>query len=137
MRAIASIRPDIWCLGKVARLTAKAQRVNRGGNHFERVSLFPVHWLTREVIDMRFLLSLILIIGLGFVAAWGLGLVSVTKVRDGALPVVKAEGGQMPQFDVKAAKIEVGTTNTVVAVPTVTTENRIVETPSVTIEKAK
>jgi hypothetical protein len=89
------------------------------------------------VIDMRFLLSLILIIGLGFVAAWSLGLVSVTKVRDGALPVVKAEGGQMPQFDVKAAKIEVGTTNTVVAVPTVTTENRIVETPSVTIEKAK
>jgi hypothetical protein len=27
MRAIASIRPDIWCLGKVARLTAKAKRV--------------------------------------------------------------------------------------------------------------
>lgn len=86
---------------------------------------------------MRFLLSLVAILGLGFVAAWAFGLVSVTKTQDGALPVVKAEGGQLPQFDVKAAKIEVGTTNTVVEVPTVKTEKRVVETPSVTIEKAE
>lgn len=86
---------------------------------------------------MRFLLSLVLILGLGFAVAWGFGLVSVTKTQDGALPVVRAEGGQLPQFDVKAATVEVGTTNTVVDVPTVTTEKRVVETPSVNVEKAK
>jgi len=86
---------------------------------------------------MRFLLSLVLILGIGFAAAWAFGLVSVTKTQDGALPTIKAEGGQMPQFDVKGATVEVGTTNTTVDVPTVTTEKRVVETPSVTIEKAK
>jgi len=86
---------------------------------------------------MRFLLSLVLILGIGFAAAWAFGLIAVTKTQDGALPTIKAEGGQMPRFDVKGATVEVGTTNTTVDVPTVKTEKRVVETPSVTIEKAK
>ncbi len=86
---------------------------------------------------MRFLLSFIVIVGVGFAAAWAFGLIAVTKTEDGSFPVVKAEGGQMPQFDVKAATVEVGTTNTIVDVPTVTTEKRVVKTPSVTVEKAK
>jgi hypothetical protein len=62
------------------------------------------------------LVILLLIVG---GAAWALGLIDIDQTRKGALPEIRAEGGTLPKFDVKAAQVDVGTTNTTVQTPTI------------------
>ena len=86
---------------------------------------------------MRALLTIALIIVVGLVAAFALGLLNIDQTRTARLPGVKVEGGQMPGFDVKAGKIEMGTTNTSVDVPTVGTRRETVSVPTIGVHKAE
>ncbi len=45
----------------------------------------------------------------------------VDQTKEGALPEVEVttNGGQMPEFDVDAAEVEIGTENKTIVVPTV------------------
>lgn len=54
-------------------------------------------------------------------AMLGLGAIAcdVEKTREGELPKVDIQGGQMPAYDVKPATVQIGTTVTEVRVPTV------------------
>ena len=85
---------------------------------------------------MRAILGLLLVVVLGLIAAFALGLIGVDKTRDAKLPEIKAEGGQMPGFDVKTADVAVGTTNTTVEVPKIETEKKSVAIPTLDVKKA-
>lgn len=62
---------------------------------------------------------------------------SVEQTEEGELPEVEATGGEMPEYDVDAADVEVGTETREVEVPTVDieppaeneTENEVEEPP--------
>ena len=84
---------------------------------------------------MRTLLGLILIIGIFVFIANAFGLIDISRTREGKLPELKAEGGQLPGFDVRTAKVEMGTRNTTVAVPTVGTRNETVAVPTLEVKK--
>lgn len=43
----------------------------------------------------------------------------VDQTKEAELPEVEVKGGQMPEFDVEAPEVEVGTKTTTVEVPTV------------------
>lgn len=43
---------------------------------------------------------------------------AVEKTQEGEMPDVKVEGGKLPEYDVKTADIDLGTTETTVTVPT-------------------
>ncbi len=68
---------------------------------------------------MRFLFALVGIAALLFLGAWALGLVTLDQTRVAEAPAVRVEGGQAPAFSVNVAKVELGTENKTVAVPTV------------------
>lgn len=68
---------------------------------------------------MRFLLGLALVAVLLLIAAFATGLLDVDQTRTAQLPTIRAEGGQLPGFQVKRADVQVGTTNTTVEVPAV------------------
>ncbi|WP_293879987.1 hypothetical protein [Sphingomonas sp.] len=70
------------------------------------------------------------------IAAFALGFINIDKTKDGKLPAIRAEGGQMPGFDVKTGKVEVGTKKTTVDVPTVGTHKETIETPTIGVKKA-
>ncbi|WP_294320421.1 hypothetical protein [uncultured Sphingomonas sp.] len=48
--------------------------------------------------------------------------IGIPQTQQGALPQVKIEGGQVPKFDVEVGKVDVGTVNRTVEVPTVKVE---------------
>lgn len=48
--------------------------------------------------------------------------IGIPQTQQGALPQVKIEGGQVPKFDVEVGKVDVGTVNRTVEVPTVNVE---------------
>lgn len=89
----------------------------------------------------RTILVILILLVLAAIAAWALGLFSVSQTDQGALPSVQinAQGGDLPSFDVDAADIDVGTTNTTVEVPTVEvqTKETTVEVPSISVNKAQ
>ena len=84
---------------------------------------------------MRFLIGLVVVVVIVAVAAISFGFVDINRTQEGKLPEIRAEGGQLPGYDVKTAKIEVGTTNTTVDVPTVGTRKETVQTPTVEVKK--
>ncbi len=86
---------------------------------------------------MRALLGVILVVVLGLIAAVAFGLIDINQTKDAKLPEVRAEGGQMPGYDVDAADVSVGTTNTTIDVPKVTTEKETIETPTLDVDKPK
>lgn len=86
---------------------------------------------------MRAILSLLLIVVIGLIAAIWLGFIDIDKTREGKLPAIRAEGGQLPGFDVKTGGVGVGTTNRTVEVPKVGTEQKTVEVPVVKVDKAR
>ncbi len=85
------------------------------------------------------ILILAVIVVLAVIAAFAFGLIDINQTKTTKLPEVKAEGGQMPAFDVNTAKVDVGTKNTSVAVPKVEvgTTNTSVALPTVDVKKAK
>lgn len=86
---------------------------------------------------MRFLLGLALVAVLLLIAAFAFGWVGVDQTRDGQLPSIRADGGQLPGFQVKHADVQVGTTNTTVEVPSVGTKQKTVTVPKVEVNKPK
>ena len=60
----------------------------------------------------------------------------VDQTEEGEMPEITAEGGNLPEYDVDPAEIEIGTEPATVDVPTdvdVTTEEREVELPDVDV----
>lgn len=86
---------------------------------------------------MRFVLGLALVAVLLLIAAIMFGWVGVDQTRSAQLPTIRAEGGQLPGFEVKHADVEVGTTNTTVEVPSVGTKEKTVTVPKVEVNKPK
>lgn len=72
---------------------------------------------------MRVIAGLVAIIALVGLIAIATGFLEIGQTRQASLPDVKVEGGSLPAFDAKVAKIEVGT------------ENRTVEVPKVDVRK--
>lgn len=86
---------------------------------------------------MRVVLWVALVAVLLLIAAFATGLLGVDQTRDGQLPTIKAQGGQLPGFEVKHGDVQVGTTNKTVDVPTMGTEAQNVAVPKVQINKAR
>jgi hypothetical protein len=62
----------------------------------------------------------LLVVGLIIVAgAFAFGFISVEKTRDAQLPEVAIKKGSLPAYKADVARIEVGTRNETVEVPTV------------------
>lgn len=47
------------------------------------------------------------------------GFIDLQKTQGGSLPEVSVKGGQLPKYEANVAKVEVGTRNETVEVPTV------------------
>jgi hypothetical protein len=65
------------------------------------------------------------------------GLLRVTQTREAELPAVKVQGGQVPAYDVKTAKVDVDSKPVAVDVPKVSMTSTKVAVPVVHVEKAK
>lgn len=68
---------------------------------------------------MRVLGGLLLIALLLVGAGIALGFIDVQKTRDGQLPQVAVKQGALPKYEASVARVEVGTRNETVEVPTV------------------
>ena len=84
----------------------------------------------------RTLLILLILAALAALVAYALGLLDFDQTREGALPSVKVEGGQLPSFDADVADVDVGTTNTTIETPKIETEKTTIQTPTIEIDKA-
>ncbi len=84
---------------------------------------------------MRALLILVGLAALVVVGAWSLGLVSIDQSKVAQAPALKLEGGQVPEFTMNMAKIEFGTENKSIEVPTVGTTTQTIAVPTVSVEK--
>lgn len=84
----------------------------------------------------RTLLILLILAVLAAIAAYALGLFDVDAEGELRTPQVEIKGGEVPSFDVDAADVDVGTTNTQVEVPTIETEKTNIEVPTITVDKA-
>ena len=72
---------------------------------------------------MGWLIALIVVVAL-VVAAFAFGLINIDQTQSAKLPDVKVEttGGQAPKFAVDTAKVDVGTKDETIKVPTVDVE---------------
>ena len=68
-------------------------------------------------------------------AALVFGFLRVRQTQDAKLPQVSVQGGQAPKFDVDAAKVNVGTTQTSIPVPKVETKKEPITLPTVDVRK--
>ena len=84
---------------------------------------------------MRAILGLAVIVVLLLIAGMWLGLLRVDQTQQAQLPKISVSGGQAPKFDVQTAKVDVGTTQTTIAVPKVETEKKAIDVPKVTVDK--
>ena len=71
------------------------------------------------------------------IVAVAFGFLRVRQTQTAKLPEVSVAGGQTPKFDVDAAKVNVGTTQTTVPVPKVETKQEPVTLPTVSVDKPK
>ncbi len=85
---------------------------------------------------MRTIFGIALVIVLGLIGAFALGLLSLDRTRPGKLPEIRADAGQLPSFDVTAGSIDVGSKNTVVDVPTMGSRKEVVKVPTIGVKKA-
>jgi hypothetical protein len=69
------------------------------------------------------------------IVAVAFGFLRVRQTKDAKLPEVSVSGGQAPKFDVDAAKVAVGTTQTSVTVPKVETKQESITLPTVSVDK--
>lgn len=68
---------------------------------------------------MRLIGGLLLTVLLVLAAGIATGLIDLQKTQEGSLPKIAVEGGQLPKFQADVAKVQVGTRNETVEVPTV------------------
>jgi len=87
----------------------------------------------------RTVLVILAIVALVLVVLLATGILNVNQTKDGALPDVdvSAEGGQVPEFDVDAKEVVVGTTERNVSVPDVDidTKETTVDVPVVGVKE--
>ena len=62
-----------------------------------------------------------------------LGACSVEQEQEGELPEVSVEGGQLPEYDVDTADVDVSMETVTATVPEVTTETTAVSVPDVDV----
>jgi hypothetical protein len=84
----------------------------------------------------------ILLLAAAFSGVVALSACDVKKTQEGNVTLPKVEKTQegnvtMPKYDVTAPKVDIGTTEKTVTVPTVKTEEKKVEVPKVTVTPAK
>jgi len=91
--------------------------------------------VVRRTNNMGWLIALIIIVA-AVVAAFAFKLVNIDQLTSGSLPKVETTGGSLPKFQVDTAKVDVGTKDTTVKVPTVQTEDKTVSLPTIHVEKA-
>ena len=68
---------------------------------------------------MRLIGGLLLVVLLILAGGIATGFIELQKTQEGSLPKIAVEGGQLPKFNADVAKVEVGTRNETVEVPTV------------------
>lgn len=68
---------------------------------------------------MRIIGGLLIIILLILAGGIATGFIDLQKTQDGRLPSVAVKEGALPQYEASVAKVEVGTRNETVEVPTV------------------
>lgn len=71
---------------------------------------------------MRALLVLLAIALLVVIALLSLGFINIDQTQTAALPSIKVEGGQAPEFKADVGKVELGTRNETVELPTLSVE---------------
>ncbi|MFM9978252.1 MAG: hypothetical protein ACKVOP_09470 [Sphingomonadaceae bacterium] len=86
---------------------------------------------------MRPVIAIVLVAVAALIAAFAFGVVDIDQTREGALPEIRADGGNLPEFDVKTADVDITTTNTTIDVPTVETRKETVQLPNVEVGQAK
>ncbi|MBX9731862.1 MAG: hypothetical protein K2X59_11085 [Sphingomonas sp.] len=84
---------------------------------------------------MRAILILVGLAALAVVGAWSLGFINIDQNKVAQAPQLKLEGGQAPEFTVNMAKIEIGTENKTIEVPTVGTTKKTIAVPTMSVEK--
>ncbi|WP_294135828.1 hypothetical protein [Sphingobium sp.] len=68
---------------------------------------------------MRFIGGLLIIILLVLAGGIATGFIDLQKTQDGRLPEIAVKHGALPKYEANVAKVEVGTRNETVEVPTV------------------
>ncbi len=68
---------------------------------------------------MRFIGGLLLIILLILAGGIVTGFIDLQQTQEGKLPVIAVQGGNLPKYEANVAKVEVGSRNETVEVPTV------------------
>lgn len=68
---------------------------------------------------MRAVLALVAIVILLLIVGVATGFLNFSQTREARLPEVKVEGGQAPSFDADMGKVDVGTKNETIKVPTI------------------
>ncbi|MDF0541291.1 hypothetical protein PX699_02975 [Sphingobium sp. H39-3-25] len=68
---------------------------------------------------MRFLAGLLLIALIAVGVAYAFGLIRVEQTRDASLPSVAVKPGTLPAYKADVVKVDVGTRNETVEVPTI------------------
>ncbi len=90
--------------------------------------------------NMGWLVALLIIVAL-VVAAFAFGLIDINQTSKGSLPDVKvsSEGGSLPTFDANTAKVNVGSKDETVKVPTVDvgTKDTSIKVPTVDVTPAR
>jgi hypothetical protein len=70
-------------------------------------------------VEMRFIGGLLIIILLVLAGGIATGFIDLQKTQDGRLPEIAVKQGALPKYEANVAKVEVGTRNETVEVPTV------------------
>ncbi len=84
---------------------------------------------------MRAILVLVGLAAVVLVVLMSLGWVRIEQKTAASLPTISFNGGTAPVFKADVGKIDVGTTNTTISVPTVNMTNTTVQLPTVKVEK--
>jgi len=86
---------------------------------------------------MRVLLTLLVIVVIVLIGAFAFNLINISQTREGRLPHIAVSGGQAPTYDVKSAKVELGTKPASVDVPKVDvgTTRKTVNVPTMDVKK--
>ena len=85
---------------------------------------------------IRFILSILVLVVLVVIAGVATGFIDLSASGQLRAPkvAVTAQGGEVPQVDVKTKELVVGTTEKNVTLPTVGTSNSTIEVPTIGIQ---
>ncbi len=71
---------------------------------------------------LRFLMGIVVLALIVVAAAFAFGFIRVQQTRDAKLPAVAVEQGTLPSYKADVVKVDVGTRNETVAVPTISVQ---------------